>query len=150
MREAGAGPRGKPAATALVALLLLLLLGAAVATAVPPPPARDARPVDLRVGAKDALKVEGEVHAYDGESIAFEARAGETLLARLDEAGGVLSLLLVAPSGAPLLDGARPGADGLRVTLAESGTWRLWVRMDADAARSGRRAPFVLALRLRR
>jgi hypothetical protein len=147
MREVVAGPRGLRAALPLAALLLL---GAAATTAVPPPPEREARIVELRAGADDAARVEGEVRAYDGESIVFEARAGEALLARLDDAGGVLSLSLEAPSGARLFDGARPAADGLRVVLAESGAWRLRVRMDADAARSGRSARFVLALRLQR
>lgn len=148
MREAGAGPRRLLVATPLVALLLLLV--AALAAAVAPPPEREARIVDLRVAAEEAVNVEGEVRAYDGESVVFEARAGETLLARLDDVEGVLSLSLEAPSGAPLFDGVRPAADGLRVALAESGAWRLQVRMDADAARSGRSARFLLALRLQR
>lgn len=147
MREVFARSRAPRSALPLAALLLL---GAAAATAVPPPPEREARIVDLRAGVDDEARVEGEVRAYDGESIVFEARAGEALLARLDDAGGVLSLSLETPSGVPLIDGARPAADGLRVVLAESGAWRLRVRIDADAARSGRSARFVLVLRLLR
>jgi len=142
--EACAGSR------TLRAALSLLLLCAGAAMAVPPPPEREDRIVDLRAGADDEAKVEGDVRAYDGESIVFEARAGDALLARLEDADGVLSLSLEAPSGAPLFDGARPAADGLRVVLAESGAWRLRVRMDGDAARGGRSARFMLALRLQR
>jgi hypothetical protein len=144
VRKADAGSRGVVAAL----LLALLLCAAGAAQCVPPPPQRDARVVDLRGDAEASL--EGEVRAYDGESIAFDARAGETLVARLVDTAGVLSLSLESPSGAPLINGARPAADGLRVVLAESGTWRVRVRMDAEAARRGRSARFELALRLLR
>jgi hypothetical protein len=144
MTEAVHAARGVPSAL----LLFALAFAAGIALAVPPPPQREARVVDLRGADETAL--EGEVRAYDGESFEFEAHAGEVLLARMVDAGGVLSLSLESPSGAPLIDGARPAADGLRVVLAESGTWRVWVRMDAEAARRGRSARFVLALRLLR
>ena len=68
---------------------------------------------------------------------------------RLDDPTRTLVLALEAPSGAMVLDGARPGADGLQMLLSETGRWRASVLMEGDAARVGGRAVFTLTLERR-
>jgi hypothetical protein len=56
---------------------------------------------------------------------------------------------LEAPSGARVLDGARPAAGGLQMLLNESGRWRVSVLMEGEAARRGAHASFALSLERR-
>jgi hypothetical protein len=131
----------------LAALLLAGVVTARSAEAIPPPPEREARRLRLTPGR--VLRVEDRVLAYDHPVFSFEARAGERLLLRLDDPGSTLMLALEAPSGARVLEGARPAAGGMAMLLNESGRWRAVVQMEGDAARSGARAGFALTLERR-
>ena len=61
-----------------------------------------------------------------------------------------LVLDVEAPTGLRWHQGAKPGADALRLPLPETGTYRLYVVRSGDAARTGRKARFQLRLMLRR
>ena len=132
-----------------------LLVGAAAlgraspASAVPPPTVRPDVVVELLPAAPEQL-VRDTVRAYQPAPVAFSAQAGDRLLLRLVDLEGVLVLGSEAPSGLIVLNGARPGPDGLLLRLAETGRHRVLVLMSADAARAGRAASFELGLRLLR
>lgn len=131
----------------LTALQVAGLFSMQVAQAIPPPPDREPRVLTLAPGT--TVRVEERVLAYDHPVFAFDARKGERLLVRLDDQTRTLVLALEAPSGAMVLDGARPGADGLQMLLNETGRWRASVLMEGDAARVGGRAVFTLTLERR-
>lgn len=131
----------------LTALQVAGLFATQVAQAIPPPPDREPRVLTLAPGT--TVRVEDGVLAYDHPVFAFDARKGERLLVRLDDPTRTLVLALEAPSGAMVLDGARPGADGLQMLLNETGRWRASVLMEGDAARVGGRAVFTLTLERR-
>jgi hypothetical protein len=95
------------------------------------------------------VRVQDRVLAYDHPVFAFDARRGERLLLQLEDPTSTLMVALDAPSGARVLDGARPAAGGLQMLLNETGRWRLSLLMDGDAARRGARAPFALSLERR-
>lgn len=123
------------------------LFAAQVAHAIPPPPDREPRVVTLAPGG--AVRVEDHVLAYNHPVFAFDARTGERLLLRLEDPTSTLRVALEAPSGAKVLDGARPVAGGLQILLNETGRWRVSVLMDGDAARQGADASFALSLERR-
>ena len=131
----------------LTALQVAGLFSMQAAQAIPPPPDREPRVLTLAPGT--TVRVEDRVLAYDHPVFAFDARKGERLLVRLDDPTGTLVLALEAPSGAMVLDGARPGADGLQMLLNETGRWRASVLMEGDGARVGGRAVFTLTLERR-
>ena len=95
------------------------------------------------------MRVDDLVLAYDHPVFAFDARRGERLLVQLEDPTATLMVSLEAPSGARVLDGARPAAGGLQMLLNESGRWRVSVLMEGDAARRGARASFALSLERR-
>jgi hypothetical protein len=128
---------------------LASLCGAAPSAAVPPPEPHPLVTIDLNPDGSAHL-VENEVRAYRQVPLAFEASTGDELLLWLTDSGGLLVLDLEAPSGQRWIQGARPGTDGLRLLLAETGVYRLYVAMSGDAARTGRKATFQLRLMLRR
>jgi hypothetical protein len=132
---------------ALTAIQVAGLVVAQVAHAIPPPPDREPRVVTLAPGR--AVRVDDLVLAYDHPVFAFDARRGERLLVQLEDPTSTLMVALEAPSGARVLDGARPAAGGLQMLLNESGRWRVSVLMDGDAARRGARASFALSLERR-
>jgi hypothetical protein len=129
-------------------LLILGLCWAAPSGAVPPPPPHPLVKVELHPDGSERV-VNNEVRAYRQVPLAFEASTGDELLLWLTDSGGLLVLDLEAPSGQRWIQGARPGTDGLRLLLAETGVYRLYVVMSGDAARTGRKAAFQLRLRLR-
>ena len=131
----------------LTALQVAGLFSMQAAQAIPPPPDREPRVLTLAPGT--TVRVEDRVLAYDHPVFAFDARKGERLLVRLDDPTRTLVLALEAPSGAMVLDGARPGADGLQMLLNETGRWRASVLMEGDGARVGGRAVFTLTLERR-
>jgi hypothetical protein len=131
----------------LTALQVAGLFSMQAAQAIPPPPDREPRVLTLAPGT--TVRVEDRVLAYDHPVFAFDALRGERLLVRLDDPTRTLVLALEAPSGAMVLDGARPGADGLQMLLNETGRWRASVLMEGDAARVGGRAVFTLTLERR-
>ena len=90
------------------------------------------------------------MRAYRQVPLAFETSAGDELILWLKDTENQLVLDVEAPSGLRWIQGAKPGADGLRLRLPETGTYRLSVVMSGDAARSGTKARFQLRLRLRR
>jgi len=131
----------------LAAVQIAGLFAAQIAHAIPPPPDREHRVVTLAPGR--AVRVQDRVLAYDHPVFAFDARRGERLLLQLEDPTSTLMVALDAPSGARVLDGARPAAGGLQMLLNETGRWRLSLLMDGDAARRGARAPFALSLERR-
>lgn len=136
-------------ASAGIGLLVLAAALVAPAAALPPPPPRTDLALDLSADGPEQV-VEDTVRAYQAVPIRFAAQAGDRLLLQLAESGQTLVLQVETPSGLPWLSGARPGPDGLVLSLAETGAYRLLVLMSADAARAGRAASFRLRLRLRR
>jgi hypothetical protein len=131
----------------LLAIKVAALSAIPVARAVPPPPDREPRVLTLAPGK--AERVEDRVLAYDHPVFAFDARTGDRLLLRLDDPTATLLLAIEAPSGALVLDGARPAKGGLQMLLSETGRWRASVLMEGDAARVGTRAAFTLTLERR-
>ena len=142
-------PRGsrRVLRTGLTVIQIAGLFVAQVAHAIPPPPDREPRVVTLAPGR--AVRLEDRVLAYDHPVFAFDARTGERLLLRLDDPTSTLMVALEAPSGARVLDGARPVAGGLQMLLNETGRWRVSVLMDGEAARQGAHASFALSLERR-
>ena len=140
-------------ATRAVAVVFLLVAGSLSGTtpvhAIPPPPQRPVTEIDLRAGGPERV-VNDEVRAYQAVPISFEATAANELLIWLIEAEGLLVIDLQGPSGPQWLGGARPGPDGLRIRLMESGVHHVYVTMTGDAARQGRAARFLLRLKLLR
>ena len=130
-------------------LLLLGLCGAFPSGAVPPPPPLPVEKVELPPDGSERV-VNNEVRAYRQVPLAFEASAGDELILWLKDTETQLVLDVEAPSGLRWIQGAKPGADGLRLRLPETGTYRLSVVMSSDAARTGRKARFQLRLMLRR
>ena len=129
-------------------LLVLGLCGASPSGAVPPPPPLLVEKVELPPDGSERV-VNNEVRAYRQVPLAFDASAGDEMRLWLTESGGLLVLDLEASSGQRWIQGAKAGADGLRLLLAETGVYRLYVAMSGDAARTGRKAAFQLRLRLR-
>lgn len=146
--SAPAAAPARPAGPGAVAALLALVLAMPVAAVPPPPPLAERELVLTAGGPEQPLR--DTVRAYQGLPVVFEARAGDVLQVRLADASGLLVLQLDPPDGLPWFSGAKPGPDGLRLTLGASGRYRLVVLMSGDAARSGRALPFELGLRLLR
>jgi hypothetical protein len=115
--------------------------------AVPPPPERN--PTVVVASREEGARVHGEVRAYDAATYLVEVVRGAWLELGLEDVSGMLTLDVSSPSGMPLLEGARPGPDGMRLRVSEQGAWSIRVAMSADAARSGQRAAFALFLRTR-
>jgi len=128
---------------------LASLCGTAPSAAVPPPEPHSLVTIDLHPDGSERL-VENEVLAYRQVPLAFDASTGDVLIMWLKDTENLLVLDLEAPSGLRWIQGAKPGTDGLRLSLAETGTYRLYVAMSGDAARTGRKARFQLRLMLRR
>ena len=131
----------------LAAVQVAGLFAAQIAHAVPPPPDREHRVVTLAPGR--AVRVQDRVLAYDHPVFSFDARKGERLVVQLEDSTSTLMVALEAPSGASVLDGARPGRAGLQMLLNETGRWRVSVLMDGEAARRGAHASFALSLERR-
>jgi hypothetical protein len=121
----------------------------APAGAVPPPEPYAEERIDLSPHGS-AHVVYNEVRAYRQVPLAFEASTGDELMLSLTDSGCLLVLDLEAPSGQRWIQGAKPGTDGLRLRLPETGAYRLYVVMSSDPARTGKTADFQLTLRLGR
>jgi hypothetical protein len=137
------------AVTAVVLFAAAGLSGIPPVHAVPPPPPLPETVIDLRAGGPERV-VNDEVRAYQAVPISFEATAADELLLWLTDAEGLLVIDLEGPSGPRWLAGARPGPDGLRIRLTETGVHRVHVVMTGDASRRGRAARFLLRLKLLR